>query len=321
MRDAQPRLGIVIIGRNEGERLVACLRSVGAVPARIVYVDSGSTDGSVAEARRAGAVVVSLDTRVAFTAARARNAGFQRLLEDGPCDAVQFIDGDCALREGWLDFASNYLAANPKVAVVCGRRRERFPDATIYNWLIDREWNTPVGQAKACGGDAMMRAGALAEVGGFNPNLIAGEEPELCVRLRQSGWEVWRLDHEMTWHDAAITRFGQWWKRARRAGHAAAEGAALHGQPPERHGVAQTRRALAWGLVLPALVIIGALITPWALLLALLWPLKMARLILRGHPWQEAIAFTLGNVAEAIGALEFHWRKLTNGRIALIEYK
>jgi len=44
----------VVIGRNEGERLVACLASLGGEIRRAVYVDSGSTDGSVAAARAAG---------------------------------------------------------------------------------------------------------------------------------------------------------------------------------------------------------------------------------------------------------------------------
>lgn len=317
-------VGAVIIGRNEGARLIACLRSVGAQVGRMVYVDSGSTDDSVATARAAGADVILLDTDQPFTAARARNAGLERLMAKSGQDApefVQFIDGDCALRDGWIDTALAFLRDHPRAAAACGRRRERFPEASLYNRLTDLEWDTPVGQARSCGGDALMRTAALAQVGGYDPSLIAGEEPELCVRLRQAGWTVWRLDAEMTWHDAAMTRFGQWWTRMRRAGHAYAEGAALHGGAPERHNVPQLRRALLWGLALPLAILLGLAVTPWALILALLWPLKILRLMWRGHDSVRALFLTLGNLAEAAGVLTFAARRLGRRRSGIIEYK
>lgn len=317
------RVGAVIIGRNEGPRLVACLTSVcAAVDGPVIYVDSGSVDDSVAAARAAGAEVVNLDTSEGFTAARARNAGLARLRDRAdPPDLVQLIDGDCALREGWIATARAFLAAHPDVAVACGRRRERCPGTSLYNRLTDAEWDTPVGEARACGGDALMRRAALEAVGGYDPTLIAGEEPELCVRLRQAGWRIWRLDAEMTWHDAAMTRFSQWWRRTRRAGHAFAEGAARHGRPPERHNVAQTRRALIWGAGLPMMILVGGLISPWALMLALLWPIKALRLVARGTDPARAAFLTIGNIPEALGVLEYHLKRMRGQRSHLIEYK
>ena len=290
------------------------------VAARVVYVDSGSTDGSVAAARGLGAEVVELDLSVPFTAARARNAGLTRLREGGMPPLVQFVDGDCELQPGWIAAATAFLDAHPDVAAVCGRRRERHPEATLWNRLIDREWNTPVGEARACGGDALMRTEAVEGVGGFDPTLIAGEEPELCVRLRQAGWRIWRLDAEMTLHDAGMTRFGQWWRRASRAGHSFAEGAAMHGRAPERHKVAQLHRALLWGLALPLAALLGALVTPWALLLLLVYPVQVLRLS-RRQGWARATFLTLGKIAEAQGALTYAWRRLTGRTGRLIEYK
>ncbi|EDM72739.1 glycosyl transferase, family 2 [Roseobacter sp. AzwK-3b] len=318
-------IGLVIIGRNEGARLIRALASVPDGVDRIVYVDSGSTDGSVDAARAAGAEVVTLDMTQPFTAARARNSGVDRLLQAGLPDAIQFMDGDCELRDGWIAHAAAFLVENPKAAVACGRRRERFPEASVYNRLCDAEWNTPVGRAKACGGDALMRAEAFEAVGGFNPSLIAGEEPELCVRLRAAGWEVWRLDHEMTWHDAAMMRLSQWWTRTRRGGYAFALGASLHGAPPERHWVRETRRALIWGAVLPSVLFLAAvLITPWALLGMVLYPLQIVRIALKSGPpfdWPQAFFMVLGKFAEALGVVQC-WLDLTTGRRkALIEYK
>jgi GT2 family glycosyltransferase len=315
-----PRVALVLIGRNEGARLVAALASVPAGVGPVVYVDSGSTDGSVAAAEAAGANVVRLDMARPFTAARARNEGFAALAGEAP-DYVQFIDGDCTLDPGWIDTAVAFLQANPQAAVACGRRRERRPDASVWNWLCDVEWDTPPGRAKACGGDALVRAAAFAKVGGFDPTLIAGEEPELCVRLRAAGWEIWRLDAEMTLHDADMNRFGQWWKRMRRGGHAFAEGAALHGYPPERHFVRETRSALAWGLVLPAVAVVGGLVVgPSALLLLLAWPIQILRLTPR-LGLTRAFFLTLGKLPEALGVVEFWWGRVTGSRRGLIEYK
>lgn len=308
-------LAAVVIGRNEGQRLERCLQSLIGKVSQVIYVDSGSTDGSPDAARRLGAEVVALAMTRPFTAARARNAGVAVLGEG--ITLVQFLDGDCILRDGWLEAAQAHLDAHPKVAVVCGRRREEQPETSIYNTLIDQEWDTPAGEALACGGDALMRLAALQEISGYRDDLIAGEEPELCQRLRRAGWQIWRLDVEMTWHDAQITRFGQWWRRSLRAGHAFAEGAALHGRGPDKHWVAETRRALLWGALLPAVIVLLAFLWPLAaLLLLLIYPLQLARLARRGGlHW--GFFTLLGKFPEALGALKYHLRR--DGRI--IEYR
>jgi len=311
-------LAAIVIGRNEGARLIACLDALGGV-APVIYVDSGSTDGSVAAAQARGAQVVSLDMTQPFTAARARNAGLAVLPKEA--ELVQFLDGDCVVQEGWIAAAVGFLDAQPDVAVVCGRRREINPEASVYNRLIDDEWNTPVGEALYCGGDALMRVAALRAVGGYRADLIAGEEPEMCVRLRQAGWRIWRLEAEMTAHDAQITRFAQWWQRSKRAGHAFAEGAALHGTMPERHWVAEARRALLWGMAGPlAIVLLAVAIGPVGLLGALIYPLQVLRLSRRGGgTW--ALFSVLGKFAEAQGALRYYRSRLMGRKKRLIEYK
>ena len=312
-------VGVVVIGRNEGDRLIRCLASIGPSVACVVYVNSGSTDGSRDAARRAGAEVVELDLSRPFTAARARNAGVAAM-RDAP-RFIQFVDGDCEILPDWIPTARSFLENQVDVGVVCGRRRERHPDASLWNRLIDAEWDTPVGETAACGGDSMMRIAALRAVGGFNPNLIAGEEPELCLRLRREGWRVFRIDAEMTLHDAAITRLDQWWNRTRRGGHAAAEAAAMHGRSPEYHGVRQTLSALAWGAMLPLVILLGSLLTPWALGLALLWPAQILRLRQRGDDWTTALFLILTKFPEAQGVIGYWVNRLTARRTALIEYK
>lgn len=309
----------VVIGRNEGARLVTCLEALQGKADPIIYVDSGSTDGSVEAATAAGAQVIPLDMTQPFTAARARNAGLAAVPDS--IDFVQFLDGDCALREGWIETARDFLRDTPEAAVACGRRRERYPEASIYNRLIDAEWDTPIGLAKACGGDALMRLSAFRAVGGYRDTLIAGEEPELCVRLRAAGWQVWRLDAEMTWHDADITRVGQWWKRCKRAGHAFAEGAALHGAVPERHWVTETRRALLWGIALPLVILaLALLVNPWMLLWLLIYPAQVLRLGRHnGLGW--GFFTTLSKGPEGLGAMSYYLRRLQGGKSKIIEYK
>jgi GT2 family glycosyltransferase len=326
-----PEIGCVAIGRNEGARLVRCLDSVVGRARHVVYVDSGSTDGSVEAARARGAEVVELDRGVPFTAARARNAGLERLVAIAPgAQFVQFVDGDCEVVGGWLERAAARLEAQPGVAVVCGRRRERHPGASVWNRIVDVEWDTPVGEVRSCGGDAMMRIGAVRDVGGFDPSLIAGEEPELCVRLRARGWRIERIEAEMTLHDAAMSRPGQWWRRAVRSGHAYAEGAAMHGAAPARHWVAETRRIWLWGAIVP--VVAAGLAVPTlgaSLLLLGGYPISALRAYratrARGRPRLDATAYavavTVGKFAELEGVLRFHRSRMRGRRTGLIEYK
>ena len=323
-----PGVGVVVIGRNEGERLRRCLGSVHGAVERIVYVDSGSRDGSVGLSRGLGVTVIELDLRTPFTAARARNAGFEKLLEERPKpDYVFFVDGDCEVIAGWLEKAYRFLHAHADVAIVCGRRREKYPERSVYNMLCDIEWDLPAGESPYCGGDALVRVQAFQQVSGFRPDLICGEEPELCVRLRKAGWRIWRLAEEMTLHDAAMYRFDQWWKRMLRGGYAFAQGAALHGAPPERHWIWESRRIWFWGLWMPiGILALTSAIGWFALLLLTAYPLNVIRLALRGkrstrENWWRGGALVLGKFPEMLGQAKFMLNRYRRIPAQLIEYK
>ncbi len=327
-------LGIVAIGRNEGERLVRCLRALQGADCRVVYVDSGSTDGSRERAIELGAELVDLDTSIPFTAARARNEGFERLVALEPhLEWVQFIDGDCELADGWLDAARGYLSENPDVGMVAGRRRERHPEASVYNRLADLEWDTPIGEATEVGGDTLLRRTAFEQAGGYDATLIAGEDPELCLRVVRAGYRVVRLDAEMTLHDADMHSFSQWWKRVTRAGHAYAESAHMHGMDSEQYRMRELRSILFWGGAVPlasvglAPVTLGASVATGAAGYGVLWkrifdyrrrehsdPLSHAALY--------ASATAIGKVAEMRGVAQYAWNRFVRGqRSELIEYK
>ncbi|MEM0947194.1 MAG: glycosyltransferase family A protein [Pseudomonadota bacterium] len=301
----------IVIGRNEGARLLRCLESLEGYASPVIYVDSGSTDGSAASAARAGVLVVELDMATPFTAARARNVGLSVLPAAAP-DLVQLVDGDCELLPNWFAAATSFLSANPRAAAVAGRLRERTLD-TVWSRLADAEWNVPPGKGRAIGGIAMVRRSALTAVGDFRADLAQGEEPELSRRLEIAGWEVWRISDEMALHDIAMTHFSQWWRRTRRGGYAAAEAASRKGDM-HQFG-AETRRALLWGLVLPASAVLGALlISPWMLMLLFAWPLQVLRLKLRGESWERAFFLTLGKLPEALGVLAFRRDRILGGR-------
>ncbi len=315
------KLAAVVIGRNEGTRLIRCFASLEGRADPIIYVDSGSTDGSVAAAEAAGAQVIALDMSLPFTAARARNAGLKRLKDLGMPDLVQLIDGDCELQPDWTEQASDFLSSQPKVAIVAGRLRERSPEVSVWNRLADAEWDTPTGQVDAVGGIAVIRARPVDEVGGFREDLIAGEEPELCLRLHRAGWAVWRLPAEMALHDIAMTRFGQWWKRMRRYGHAIAEGWMLHGGGPEAYCRNAVLRNLMWGAGVPIVSLFGALFQPWWLIVLLAWPAQVLRLRAKGENWERAFFLMLGKIPIAQGILSQLWRSRRRTPSQIIEYK
>ncbi|WP_422061608.1 glycosyltransferase [Sphingopyxis sp.] len=317
------RFGVVAIGRNEGERLKRCLRSIpSAIP--VAYVDSASTDDSVAFASSVGALVVSLDMRLPFSAARARNEGFDALYAAHPdIEYVQFVDGDCELEAGWLETAELFLAREPDVAATCGRRRERFPEASFYNGMADEEWNTPTGEARACGGDAMMRIAAFVDAKGYDPAMIAGEEPELCQRMRARGWRIWRLDAPMTIHDADMHFLRQWWMRAVRSGFGYAQvwrktkrsgGDVLYGR--------QIISAFSWTVGIIGLAGLLALaFGPLAILVApLLWSAQLGRLA-RREGAKKAMLLMLGKFAEMLGILRFQFASIAGRRQGAIFYK
>jgi len=330
-------LGLVVIGRNEGGRLARCLESVRGVRNR-VYVDSGSTDGSIALARREQVSVVELPVPPHFTAARARNAGLAQLLTANPeLEFVQMVDGDCEVRSGWIAAAVATLDAEPDLALVFGRCRERFPERSIYNALCDDEWNAPIGEAVVCGGNALFRVAALRQVDFYNPSMIAGEDTELSMRLRKRGWRLRTIDVEMTLHDAAILRFSQWWSRTRRSGHAYGEMAFLHPDARDPNWPRTVRSIIFWGAAMPMLLLACAMVSlilgprGWivTILVFLSWPIRMAQLALRQRrrglssrvARASGILLILGKIPQFLGLMGYHRNRITGRQSRLIEHK
>ena len=318
------QVGFVVIGRNEGERLRSCLETVLGLSKRVAYADSASSDGSAELAERLGAFVIRLSADGGLTAARGRNAGYTELKKHFPdCRLVQFLDGDCILQPGWIEAGLKFLRANPAVAVVCGRRFEAHPQASIYNGLCDREWDTPVGEATECGGDALVRCEAYEQVGGYRAELQAGEEPEMTARMRAAGWKIWRIDERMTEHDARILSLRQWWRRMQRGGFGFAQVWTETKDLPHRLYGKQLRSALFWAVAAPTVIIFAAIAAQRPIILLALPILYAAQLsrIERGSKgessWTRAGLILLAKFPEAIGA----GRYLLTGAKQVGEYK
>jgi GT2 family glycosyltransferase len=318
-------IGFVVIGRNEGPRLRRCLDSVRAESSHVVYVDSASRDDSLVVAEQLGVASIALVDDGNLTAARGRNTGYAELRRRYPeCGAVMFLDGDCVLQSGFLQKAARFLEQHHDVAIVCGQRFERHPDASIYNLLCDAEWNTPVGQASECGGDALVRCAAFDEVGCYRSELHAGEEPEMAARMRAAGWKIWRIDARMTEHDANILTLAQWWRRAQRSGFGYAQVWYATKPLPRRLYGKQLRSAVTWALALPAVVIIAAVLARLPLILLVIpasYAAQFGRIASRSHGkarWTRAALLLLGKVPETIGALRF---TLGGAKRSVPEYK
>ena len=321
-------VSFVVIGRNEGVKLRKCFKSLSAFPnVTVVYVDSGSTDGSVALAESLNYSVVNLDLKTPFTAARARNAGYAFLTERlNKCQYVQFLDGDCELAEGWIPSALDFLSRRRDVAIVCGRRREQFPDASIYNRLSDMEWDTAVGEAKSCGGDSLVRREVFEQVGGFDPDIMAGEEPDLCFRVIAAGWKIWRLDHEMSRHDADMHTFKQWWMRGVRAGYAMIQVSILK---RNSRGIVYARlitSTIFWALAIPLLVLFTTYYSWAGVAIGLIYIVQIFRVqrhvAYKGtDAWLYSTFIVLNNFPSLCGAAKYIWERMVGKKQALIEYK
>lgn len=327
----QPLVSVVIIGRNEGHRLMRCLDSVAAIDrtgfaTEVIYVDSASTDGSPDAAAAAGAHVISVKPDRP-SAALGRNAGWKAARGE----FILFLDGDTVLNP---DFVKQALLRmqDSAIAIVWGHRRELHPEHSIYNRVLDLDWIYPPGPSEFCGGDALVRRSVLATVGGFDASLIAGEEPEMCRRIRARGYRIEHIDAPMTGHDLGIRRFAGYWRRAYRAGHAYAEVARRFRDSPDPLWKRESRRnllhagALVGGmglaplsLVWPTVAAAGALFAGVVVVrtgIRSRWksanPLTLMLYAVHSHLQQLPIA--LGQLAYALNA-----RRGRNTR--LIEYK
>lgn len=307
------KVGIVVIGRNEGERLEKCLQSIVNTKATIIYVDSASSDNSITIANKYNIECIELSEDRKLSAALARNVGINHLIASSELDYIQLIDADCELNEHWLENSVNHLQDNPNTAAVCGRLREKHVNASIYNKLADLSWYIPSGFINSCGGIALVRARIFREGLFFNAELIAGEEPEFYKRVKKLGLEIQCIDFDMATHDSAMHHFSQWWTRNTKSGYGYASAREWGGF------IGQEKSIFVWATIIPLLILICSLITPISLWLLLVYPLQAIRVALKlKKPYRfkdkllESIFILLAKFPQQIGVLRFKFNKVNN---------
>jgi cellulose synthase/poly-beta-1,6-N-acetylglucosamine synthase-like glycosyltransferase len=295
----------------------------------LIYVDSDSSDDSPCIASEAGArVIIVRPDRP--TPALGRNAGWRA----SAAPFILFLDGDCVLHP---DFVTRTLPEfeDPKIGIVFGRTRELHPNASVFHRVYDVHWwSPPVGAAEFCLGTALVRRSVLAAVKGYDPNLMAGEEPEICMRIRRLGYVILCVDLPMAAHDVAMTHWSQYWRRGERQGYAHAEVSQRLGKENSPALAARTRRTQIWGSVLvllPMAAIANLIVTSSWL------PLAIVAVILVALAAREAFScrrktrsvYTLllfgihsylKEVPRLVGQLRYFYDRRT-GRKTWIEYK
>lgn len=327
--DQETTTGIVVIGRNEGQRLVSCFESIPEVlRKRTIYVDSGSSDNSIHEASCRGISTCLLDMSQPFTAGRARDTGFRQIVKAFPeLNFIHFIDGDCTFADNWLPHAIRFLLDHPQTGVICGRLKERYPDRSVYNRACDIEWTMLSKNQAYCGGTFLIRVDAYLNSGGFNTTMIAGEEPELCRRIRSMGFGVATQDTIMGFHDANILTFRQWWLRNTRTGFAYAESQNISGRFSSSSRSNRVIRTLFWSSFLPFAIVTLSLQHPAFLTMLVVYPIQMMRIAINlpipqtRHKLIYGGFVLLAKFPETMGIIKFMFSRLLRVQHSIIEYK
>ncbi len=299
----------------------------------LIYVDSGSSDDSINIASQLTDIVHPLSPSKPFSAARARNEGFENLTSlFNTIRFVQFVDGDCILSNGWLDAAQAALIEDTRRAAVVGHLHESNPHLSVYNRLCALEWKSSPGDLTnfgALGGISMVRVDVFKSLNGFTENVIAGEDSEFGVRLSLAGYRVTKINHDMAIHDANMTSFGQWWRRSVRAGHAIGQRAEMNGKTIVKDCVQERKSTLFWGVFLPVLASILLIPTHGlSLIISFAYVFLGIKVYLyrrkQGESAGDAMIYAkfivLGKFANGLGLIKFFLNRFKK-RYEIIEYK
>lgn len=332
------RTGIVIIGRNEAHHLEWSLRSVLHEGLPCVYADCLSRDASLPIARKLKIPVVMVSGEM-LTAAKARNTGFNCLTAQFPSlEYIQFLDGDCQLKANWIATAVKILDENPRLAAISGILEERYPHAGLFHRLAAIEWHLAFQAPHRCGGVTLFRASALRDADGFNDVIRAGEEPELCHRLRQRGWEFKKVELPMATHDLGHASWRTWCRRQMRNGGGALQVYRLHAHEPQPLLRSYLFSIALWTLAGPLTALIATvaaglavgfaagLIVLMAACLGYVWQAWRIRAYVRRHGiGNSALVYSCmalaGKFPELLGVLFYTFEERFKGKPSLLSQK
>lgn len=325
-----PFVSIVIIGRNEGDRLVKCIQSAQNLEypsekKEIIYVDSCSSDGSTESAKKLGIEKVYILEQEKTCAAMGRNLGLQHA--DG--ELILFLDGDTQISSDFLTTAVPHFESE-EIAVVYGRRTEIHPDS-IYIKLCGSDWSQRIpGYTDTAAGDVLVRADVIREIGGYK-EIIAGEDPEMSNSVINAGYKILFLDINMVKHDLAMYNFKQYWRHSVRSGFAYAVVADLTKKRANPLWVDKSKKILLQGILYIFAPLLGIILSLFLrspipfLIYMLLGGLILCRSFLKnrkkGMERKYNLIYTLHSHFLKIPLIIGQFTYMTNKNKSLIEYK
>jgi glycosyltransferase involved in cell wall biosynthesis len=202
-----PYISVVVIGKNEALNLPDCFNSIQNIDypqdkLDVIYVDTGSTDSSV-QISHQYSVRVAEEISNYPSPALARNRG----LHEAKHDIIHFIDGDMTIGHDYLKNAVQYLGKNGVVCVI-GRLDEKNKHKNLISWILHYHWaKRKPGFMDAPGAGGTFLKSVLLEVGGYDTEILRGEETDLGIRLRKKNYRILMIDKLMGTHDYGIKTF------------------------------------------------------------------------------------------------------------------
>lgn len=193
-------ISIVIAGHNEADAIEKCIRSLGEQTRRIdeiIFIDDGSTDGMreiINRYRQLGRIDIALSNQVRSGKAASCNLGFT--LAKG--DIIVNLDADCSYDCDAIEKLIEPFT-DPRVGATTGALGVRNFDQSVVTAYQAIEYIVSIGMGKraldmldlvvcASGAFGAFRREALAQVGMLDPG--PGEDFDLTMRLRRSGWKI-----------------------------------------------------------------------------------------------------------------------------------
>jgi GT2 family glycosyltransferase len=230
-----PPVSVVVCSHNGERTLGDCLDGLEALEYpdfEVIVVDDGSTDGTAAIATQHGFRVIT--TRHQGLAS-ARNTG----LSAATGEIVAYIDDDARPDPDWLTFLATSFLTTSHVGI--GGPNVEYPGDGEVAECVAKAPGGPVHvlvsdtEAEHLPGcNCAFRKAALEGVGGFDTRFwAAGDDVDLCWRLRDEGWTLGFSPGAVVWHHARASLRAYW---RQQVGYGKAE-ALLERKWPEKYNV------------------------------------------------------------------------------------
>lgn len=219
----------VVANWNGGPENLECLRSLlaqGLPEPNVVFVDNGSSDGSLALVRARHPALRLVENRANLGFGEASNQGAQLALGLG-ARAVFFVNNDVVLPPGTLARLAAELDARPRAAIVGPRVLTRSDPGRVWcagGMLTWREnlstlrghlepdgpqWRETRAVDYVPGCALLARREMLEQIGMFDAQYFAYmEDVDLCLRARRAGLEVWLVGDAAVLHASSSATGG-----------------------------------------------------------------------------------------------------------------